>query len=62
MCDMFFKYLENKETTSSVEAYRCESNDMLCFNDTRLLHGRLAFNAKNKGDRIMHQSMWHIKD
>tara|TARA_B100000131_G_C17921771_1_gene534654 strand:- start:12 stop:764 length:753 start_codon:yes stop_codon:yes gene_type:complete len=62
MCDTFFKYLENKESTPSVEVHRCETYDMLCFNDTRLLHGRLAFNAKNKGDRIMHQSMWHINE
>ena len=62
MCDSFFNFLELREATSSVDVYRCESNDMLCFNDTRLLHGRLAFNAKNKGDRIMHQSMWHIND
>ena len=62
MCDTFFKYLENKESTPSVEVHRCETYDMLCFNDTRLLHGRLAFNAKNKGDRIMHQSMWNINE
>ena len=59
MCNRFFKFLQKKEKTDSVEIFRCESSDILCFNDLKLLHGRLAFSAYNLGDRILHQSMWH---
>ena len=60
MCNKFFKFLELKEMTNSVEVIRCESSDILCFNDTKMLHGRTKFLAKKKEDRIIHQSMWHI--
>ena len=62
MCDKFFSYLESKESTNSVEVLRCESNDMLCFNDTKMLHGRTKFLAKKEEDRIIHQSMWYINN
>lgn len=60
MCDLFFKYLEAKENTQSILTYKLSTNDILCFNDTKLLHGRLSFSASTLGDRITHQSMWRI--
>ena len=62
MCDMFFKYLKRKEHTSSVQKFRCKTSDMLCFNDTKLLHGRLGFSAIKQNDRILHQSMWYLNN
>ena len=62
MCDKFFNFLQSKESTNSVETFKCQTSDILCFNDTKLLHGRLAFYAENMGDRILHQSMWHINN
>ncbi len=62
MCEKFFRFLEQKEKTNSVEIFKGESSDMICFNDTKLLHGRLKFEARKKGDRILHQSMWFIND
>ena len=59
MCDKFFEFLEQKERTNSVEILKCDSNDILCFNDTKMLHGRTGFLAKKKEDRIIHQSMWY---
>ena len=57
-----FLILQSKESTNSVETFKCQTSDILCFNDTKLLHGRLAFYAENMGDRILHQSMWHINN
>ena len=62
MCEKFFKFLEKKEQTNSVEIFKGESSDIICFNDIKLLHGRLKFNARKKGDRILHQSMWFINN
>lgn len=62
MCDKFFKFLQSKEYTNSVETFKCLTSDILCFNDTKLLHGRLAFRAENMGDRILHQSMWYLNN
>tara|TARA_S200000501_G_scaffold371159_1_gene413691 strand:- start:7975 stop:8727 length:753 start_codon:yes stop_codon:yes gene_type:complete len=62
MCDKFFNFLEKKERTNSVEILRGESSDIICFNDTKLLHGRLKFKARKKGDRLLHQSMWFINN
>ena len=61
MCDQFFKFLDAREKTKSVEKVKCKTNDIFCFNDTKMLHGRTSFIARNKNDRIVHQSMWYIK-
>ena len=60
MCDHFFKYLGEKEATNSVETYKSESGDIFCFNDLTILHGRLAYHAIEKNDRVLHQSMWKL--
>lgn len=60
MCDAFFKYLERREGTSSVEKIRCESGDCLSFNDLKMLHGRTAFAATAPGDRVFLHSMWKL--
>ena len=62
MCDTFFKFLEIRENTSSVETYKMDTNDLFCFNDLTLLHGRLQYDGKKKNDRILHQSMWKLND
>ena len=62
MCAHFFDFPQSKENTISVEIFKCQTSDILCFNDTKLLHGRLAFHAKNMGDRILHQSMWYLNN
>ena len=48
MCNYFFKYLEHKENSKSVEIYKSNEGDVFCFNDLTILHGRLAFTAKKK--------------
>ena len=48
MCDYFFQFLEKKEHTNSVLKHKCYKSDILCFNDTKVLHGRLAFTASKK--------------
>ena len=58
MCNYFFKYLEHKENSKSVEIYKSNEGDVFCFNDLTILHGRLAFTAKKKNERILYQSMW----
>jgi hypothetical protein len=60
MCDAFFRYLEKKETTSSVERRRSETGDCICFNDQKILHGRAAFTATRPFDRVLLQSMWWL--
>lgn len=60
MCDAFFKYLERKEGTASVEKIRCESGDCLSFNDLKMLHGRTAFAAAAPRDRVFLHSMWKL--
>lgn len=60
MCKKFFLFLEKKEKTKSVIKYRCNTNDILCFNDSKVLHGRLGFSALESGDRVLHQSMWYL--
>jgi hypothetical protein len=60
MCDAFFRYLEKKETTSSVERRRSETGDCICFNDQKILHGRAAFTATKPVDRVLLQSMWWL--
>ncbi|ALS99057.1 hypothetical protein AT746_12815 [Lacimicrobium alkaliphilum] len=61
MCEQFFRFLEKKESSSSVIKLRAESGDCFAFNDSRLLHGRLAFNAQKPRDRVLYQSMWKLK-
>jgi hypothetical protein len=60
MCDAFFRYLEGKELTPSVERLRSESGDCFCFNDLKMLHGRTAFLATAPFERILLQSMWRL--
>ena len=48
MCDTFFKFLEIRENTSSVETYKMDTNDLFCFNDLTLLHGRLQYDGKKE--------------
>lgn len=60
MCDEFFKFLEMKEQSSSVEYLKCNTGDSFCFNDLKMLHGRSAYEAKLPFDRILLQSMWKI--
>lgn len=60
MCEAFFKYLERKETTPSVETIRAKSGDCFCWHDQKLLHGRLAFKASKPFDRMVFQSMWRL--
>ena len=60
MCEAFFRYLEEKEASPSVERLRCESGDAFCFNDLRMLHGRTAFAATKPFERVLLQSMWRL--
>lgn len=60
MCDAFFRYLEKKESTSSVERLRCETGDCFCFNDLKMVHGRTAFAATLPFERVLLQSMWRL--
>ena len=61
MCEEFFKFLNKKENSNSVDVFRCETGDAFCFHDQKILHGRLKFEADKKDDRILHQSMWKLK-
>ena len=61
MCNHFFDYLERLEETNIVQRLHCNSGDCFAFNDTKLLHGREAFNAKKAGDRLLSQSMWRLQ-
>ena len=58
MCDRFFKFLEKKESSKSVEIYKMDTDDGFCLNDLTILHGRLSYRANKKNDRILRQSMW----
>ena len=58
MCDHFFKFLEKKESTKSVDIYKMSTDDGFCLNDLTMLHGRLSYKANKKNDRILRQSMW----
>ena len=58
LCNRFFNYLVSKESTNSVEILRSNTGDCFSFNDTKVLHGRTAFEAKAAGDRVLLQSMW----
>tara|TARA_Y100001934_G_scaffold47574_2_gene57805 strand:- start:12526 stop:13278 length:753 start_codon:yes stop_codon:yes gene_type:complete len=60
MCDRFFSYLSNKEESSSVMEFRCESDDAFLFNDQKILHARKSFNAFKERDRVLLQSMWYL--
>jgi alpha-ketoglutarate-dependent taurine dioxygenase len=60
MCDAFFRYLEKKESTSSIERRHSKTGDCICFNDQKTLHGRAAFTATKPFDRILLQSMWWL--
>jgi hypothetical protein len=60
LCEAFFKYLEKKEATPSVERIRAQSGDSFCWHDQKLLHGRLAFKASKPFDRMVFQSMWRL--
>jgi hypothetical protein len=60
MCDAFFKFLEKKESTPSVERRRSETGDCMAFNDQKILHGRAAFTASKPFDRVLLQSMWRL--
>lgn len=60
MCEKFFKYLEKRESTSSVYYLATSTGDCFGFNDLKLLHGRTAFEAKEAFDRILIQSMWKV--
>jgi hypothetical protein len=58
MCEAFFKYLDKRVETPSVERIRAESGDAFTFNDMFLLHGRTAYTAERARDRILLHSMW----
>lgn len=58
MCEAFFKYLQKKENSTSIQYIRCETGDCFCFHDLKILHGRTAFEATLPYDRILWQSMW----
>ena len=58
LCERFFAYLKEKETSSSVYTIRCESGDAFIFNDQRMIHARNAFKAEKSRDRVLLQSMW----
>jgi alpha-ketoglutarate-dependent taurine dioxygenase len=62
MCEEFFRYLEKKEATPSVDRIRAATGDCFCWHDQRLLHGRLAFKAMKPKDRIVFQSMWRVPE
>ena len=62
LCEAFFKYLEKKEATPSVERIRAATGDCFCWHDQKLLHGRLAFKASKPKDRIVFQSMWRVPE
>lgn len=59
MCEHFFRFLEKKEQTNSVERIHANSGDCFAFNDALLLHGREAFTATEPSERILYQSMWN---
>ena len=58
MCDHFFKFLEKKETSKSIIVHKMDTDDGFCINDLRVLHGRLSYEANEKNERILRQSMW----
>lgn len=58
LCERFFKYLAAKENTDSVDILHANTGDCFSFNDTKVLHGRTAFEATQPKDRILLQSMW----
>jgi hypothetical protein len=62
LCEAFFKYLEKKEATPSVEVIRAQTGDCFCWHDQKLLHGRLAFTAVKPKDRMVFQSMWRVPE
>lgn len=60
LCNRFFSFLNNKETSSSILNIRCESGDAFVFNDQKLLHARKSFVAEKEKDRVLLQSMWNL--
>ena len=58
LCEDFFGFLSEQETSAKVQYVHLNSGDGLIMNDTRNLHGRSAFEAKQSFDRILLQSMW----
>lgn len=60
LCDAFWKFLEGKESTASVERMRSGSGDAFCFHDQKILHGRTAFEATEPFERVLYQSMWRL--
>lgn len=60
MCEAFFKFLDSKEDSSSVEVSMSMTGDCFAFNDTKLLHARKSFEAKLPYDRVLIQSMWQL--
>lgn len=61
MCVAFFNFLEKKEKTNRVDKVKINTNDALLWCDHYMLHGRLAFEAKTKNDRVLYQSQWKKK-
>jgi hypothetical protein len=62
MCEAFFKFLGSALSSNMVDTLYCQSGDCFAFNDTLLLHGRQAFEAKLPRDRVLYQSMWRIPE
>lgn len=60
LCDRFFAFLKEQESSTSIYTVRCESGDSLAFNDQRLLHARNSFAASAPRDRVLFQSMWRL--
>jgi hypothetical protein len=60
LCERFFAFLKQQESSPSVYSVRCNSGDSLAFNDQRLLHARSAFVAHQPRDRVLYQSMWRL--
>lgn len=60
MCQAFFDFLKVKQDSDSVFRIRMNTGDCFAFNDTRVLHGRGAFEAFEPRERVLLQSMWKI--
>ena len=62
MCECFFQFLEKRMLSGDLPQLRAEDGDLFFFNDQLVLHGRLAFEAKDLADRMLLQSSWRLPD
>ncbi|MFG1493931.1 TauD/TfdA family dioxygenase [Halobacteriovorax sp. ZH4_bin.1] len=60
MCDEFFNYLKSSHVLDIIQTIKLNTGDALCLADVKLLHARNSYEANNKGDRVLLQSMWKL--